>query len=75
LLHGVVCQVVGSIFMDQCLVRIPNSMSCQIGDTVVLLGRDGDAYLSADDLAALWETNSYDVVSGIRSRVPRRYLL
>jgi alanine racemase len=74
LLHATVCPVVGSVFMDQCLVQIPAGMNCQIGDTAVLLGRDGTVELTADDLAARWETNSYDVVSGIRGRVPRRYL-
>ncbi|MPZ25115.1 MAG: alanine racemase [Micromonosporaceae bacterium] len=74
LLHGARCPVVGSVFMDQCLVRVPESVPAQVGDPAVLLGQDGDAVLTADDLAERWGTNSYDVISGIRGRVPRRYV-
>jgi alanine racemase len=45
-----------------------------VGDEAVLLGQQGHAAITADDLAAKWGTNSYDVVSGIRNRVPREYV-
>lgn len=66
--------VVGSVFMDQCLIKVPRGVRCEVGDSVVLLGRQGDGEITAEDLAARWGTNNYDVVSGIRDRVPRKYL-
>ncbi len=76
LLHGVECPVVGSVFMDQCLVALPINLqsAVKLGDVAVLLGTQGDCALSADDLAERWGTNNYDVVAGIRERVPRRYV-
>jgi alanine racemase len=73
LLGGIENQVVGSVFMDQCVVRVDNSLDAAIGDTVVLLGRQLSKELSAELLAERWGTNNYDVVAGIRDRVPRIY--
>ena len=74
LLGGVESPVLGSVFMDQCVVRLPTEVTAQVGDTAVLLGSQGAMRLTAEELAARWGTNNYDVVAGIRSRVPRRYL-
>ena len=46
----------------------------QVGDVVTLIGREGDAMLTADDLAEASGTISYEVLCGISNRVPRRYL-
>lgn len=66
--------VVGSVFMDQCCFKIPESMTCNVGDTVTLLGSQGDLSITSDDIAEKWMTNNYDVVASIRNRVPRRYI-
>jgi len=71
--NGAEARVVGSVFMDQCVILVPGGVSCGVGDTAVLIGRDGSPRLSAEELAVRWKTNNYDVVAGIRSRVPRRY--
>jgi alanine racemase len=44
------------------------------GDEVVLIGDQGEARLSAEDLAAAAGTIAYEIVTGVRRRVPRRYL-
>ncbi|HZM79168.1 MAG TPA: alanine racemase [Candidatus Limnocylindrales bacterium] len=72
--NGVSADVVGSVFMDQALLRVPEKVPAKVGDTVVLLGCSGDAMLTAEAIAQRWGTNNYDVVSGIRSRVPRQYI-
>ncbi|MGH8574776.1 MAG: alanine racemase, partial [Gammaproteobacteria bacterium] len=71
LIGGVEAPVVGSVFMDQCVFVVPENVCCAVGDTAVLIGRQGAKALTADDLAERWMTNSYDVVAGIRTRVPR----
>lgn len=71
---GAPAPVVGSVFMDQALLRIPDGVRAEAGDTVVLLGRLAGAVLTAEEIADRWGTNNYDVVSGIRDRVPREYL-
>jgi alanine racemase len=66
--------VLGSVFMDQCVIRIPDGLRPSVGETAVLIGKQSAASMSAEDLAQRWGTNNYDVVAGIRSRVPRVYL-
>jgi alanine racemase len=74
-------RVVGVITMDQLMVDCgpPDGRSeadgplPTVGDEVVLVGRQGDAVLSADDWAARLGTISYEIVCGIGPRVVRRY--
>jgi alanine racemase len=44
-----------------------------VGDEVVLLGRQGEERITADDWAATLDTIPYEVVCGIGPRVPRLY--
>jgi alanine racemase len=63
----------GSISMDQAALDVDAVPNVQVGDVVTLVGRDGDAVLTADDLADAAGTISYEVLCGISNRVPRRY--
>ena len=45
----------------------------QAGDEVVLIGRQGDAEITATEVATRLDTISYEVVCDIESRIPRRY--
>lgn len=69
LIEGSRWPVVGNVCMDQCMVRV--SSFARIGDTVVLLGESDRTEITAEGLAARWHTNSYDVLAGIRARIPR----
>lgn len=44
------------------------------GDSVTLLGREGDVSLNAQEMARMAGTISYDVLCGIRARVKRVYM-
>jgi alanine racemase len=69
-----VAPVIGSVFMDQVVFRVPEDVRIRVGDPVVLLGEHGAHRITAETLAERWATNNYDVVSGIRQRIPRRYV-
>jgi alanine racemase len=43
------------------------------GDDVVLIGGQGSERITADDIAAMTGTISYEVLCGISNRVPRIY--
>jgi alanine racemase len=61
--------------MDQLMIDCDDDESVQVGDEVVLFGRDGTAELSAWDWAERLDTIAYEVVCGIAiNRVPRRYV-
>jgi alanine racemase len=45
-----------------------------IGDEVVLIGRQGDAEITATEWADRCDTIAYEIVCAISARVPRRYV-
>ncbi len=73
LVGGVARPIAGSVTMDQILVDCGDD-PVEVGDEVVLIGRQGDAVIGAEDWAELLGTIAYEIVCGISPRVPRRYL-
>jgi alanine racemase len=45
-----------------------------VGDEVVIIGRQGDEEVTADEIASLCYTISYEILCGIGPRVPRVFL-
>jgi alanine racemase len=43
------------------------------GDEVVLCGRQGEGFIGADELGNWAGTNSYEILTGLAARMPRRY--
>lgn len=75
LIHGRTAPVVGRICMDQCMVDVTDlGEEVKTGDEVVLFGRQGDACISVEEVAADIGTISYEVVCIIGKRIPRVYL-
>jgi len=73
----VLCQgqklpVVGRICMDQTMFEAAG-LDVKPGDIVTLLGKDGDNFLSVDELAQELGTINYEIVCMISARVPRVY--
>ncbi len=57
--------------MDQAMVDVTGVPAVAKGDEVVLIGRQGDVAISADEVAERLGTIPYEVVSAILARVPR----
>ncbi|MBP0977613.1 MAG: alanine racemase [Oscillospiraceae bacterium] len=72
LLKGKRCPIVGRVCMDQLMIDV-TGIDAKPGDTVTLIGRDGDDIITADELASWYGTIGYEVVCGISKRVPRIY--
>ena len=66
--------VVGRVAMDMCMVDVTAVPGVAVGDVATLLGRDGDERVDADELAALADTISWEILAGLTARVPRLYL-
>lgn len=66
--------VVGRVCMDQIMVNLDSAPEAMPGDEVVLIGKQGDVHITAEDVADAWGTINYEVVCGIGARVPRLYL-
>jgi alanine racemase len=58
--------------MDQLMLDV-GDLPVEVGDEVVLLGRQGDETVTAAEWATLVESIPYEIVCGIGPRVPRRF--
>lgn len=74
LVRGKRVPIVGSVTMDMVMVDLTDLKEVHIGDEVVLLGAQGDEFISADELAKKINTISYEVFCGVSKRVPRVYV-
>lgn len=72
LVGGIRCRQVGRICMDQCLVDVTALRgSVKLGDEVVIIGRQENEEITADELAERLGTINYEIVTNIARRVPR----
>jgi len=74
LIRGKRAPIVGRVCMDQFVVDVSAIPDVQLNDVVVLFGRQGDAEIHIDEVAAWAGTINYEVVTSILPRVPRVYL-
>jgi alanine racemase len=71
LIRGRRAPIVGRVCMDLCMVDVTDVPAAEVGDEVVLLGRQGTEVQDAHQLAGLQGTIAYDVLCAIGARVPR----
>lgn len=72
LVGGKLAPIIGNVCMDQLMIDVTGTDAAP-GDEVTLIGTDGNLSVSADDLADLIGTISYEIVCMISKRVPRVY--
>jgi alanine racemase len=73
LVQGRRVPIVGLICMDMMMVDITGVPHANVGEEVVLIGRQGDEAITADELAEQAGTIPYEILCGIGPRVPRIY--
>src|SRR5207249_8879397 len=73
LVQGRRAPIVGGIAMDAAMVDITVIPAAQLGDEVVLMGRQGDEEISVHETAKLKNSVSYDMLTSWRARLPRIY--
>ncbi|HWH53038.1 MAG TPA: alanine racemase [Gemmatimonadaceae bacterium] len=73
LLNGRRAPVAGVVTMDMTMIDV-TGISCEIGDVATLLGVDGTERITVNELADLGELSPYEVLTGLRGRLPRRYI-
>jgi alanine racemase len=67
------CPLVGTVSMDNITIDVGSEPLVRVGDVATLIGTDGAARQTAEDLANRIETINYEIVCGISARVPREY--
>jgi alanine racemase len=73
LIQGRRAPIVGLVCMDMIMVDVTDFAQLQVGETVTLIGRQGEESIWADEVADWIDTIPYEVLCGIGSRVPRLY--
>ncbi len=71
---GKMAPIIGRICMDQCMIDISSGHTIDVGDEITIIGKAGEAAITADDLAAHIGTISYEILCAIGRRVPRLYV-
>lgn len=74
IINGQYAPIVGRICMDQFMVDISEIKDVSAGDRVTLIGCQGDASVTAEEVARHAQTINYEVVCGISKRVPREVI-
>jgi alanine racemase len=70
LLAGRRIHVVGRVTMDMTMLDVTDT-DAALGDVITLLGRDGEDVITASELAGLAELSPYELLTGLRQRLPR----
>lgn len=73
MINGVLCDVVGRICMDQCMVKMPEGLTVNIEDEVLIMGDEPG--VTAEDLATRRGTINYEILCSVSRRVTRDYIL
>lgn len=66
--------IVGRVCMDQTMIDVTGIDDVHAGDVVVVMGNVLDKEISADEIAALCGTISYEILLDFSWRVPRIYI-
>ena len=73
LIRGQRCRILGNITMDMCMVDITHLPGVNVGDEVVLVGRQAGEEITLKELADLSGTIDYEICTQLNARVPRVY--
>lgn len=75
LIRGQKAPIVGRVCMDQMMVDVTDIENVTRADIVTLIGKDGDAEITVEEIAALAGTFNYEFVCDLGKRIPRSYYL
>jgi alanine racemase len=74
IVNGARAPIVGRISMDVTTVDLTRHPEARPGDVVTLIGRDGGEEIGVDEVARRCGTISYEILTGLTTRLPRVYL-
>lgn len=73
LIRGKSAPILGRVCMDQFMVDVTEINNVKQGDAVTLVGKDGDEYISVEELASMANSFNYEFICNIGKRIPRIY--
>lgn len=66
--------VLGRVCMNLTMIDVTDLEEVTVGEEVVLIGKQGNQQITADEIAALIKTINYEVVTRINPQIPKIYL-
>ena len=73
LVRGHRASIVGCVCMDLTMLDVGHIPGVDLGDEVIIFGKQGDSFITVDEIASTLNTINYEIVSTIAGRVPRLY--
>lgn len=73
LIRGQRAKILGRVCMDQFMVDVSDIQDVSLGDSVTLIGFDGNEHISAEELGELSGRFNYELVCDLNNRIPRVY--
>lgn len=73
LIKGIPAPIIGKICMDMMMVDVTDIPNPTIGEEVVLLGKQGEKEITAQDYAGWLNTIPYEIICGIGGKANRTY--
>jgi len=75
LVRGQRVPIIGRVCMDQCMIDVTNLTQVEIGDEVVLWGRQGEGMITVEEIAQKIRTINYEIVHlPDKKRVPKLFI-
>ena len=74
LVNGTAAPVRGRVCMDFTMIDVSDVADVMLGDEVVIMGRQGNACITADEIARKCGTINYEVTSSLTRRMPLQYV-
>ncbi|MFA9465863.1 MAG: alanine racemase [Velocimicrobium sp.] len=73
LINGKSAPIIGRVCMDQFMVDVTEIEGVKEGDTVTLVGRDGNEFISLEEIGVLANSFNYEAACNFGKRIPRVY--
>ncbi|MEP6902392.1 MAG: alanine racemase [Actinomycetota bacterium] len=74
LIHGNFAPIIGRISMDWTILDVSDIPKVKLEDEVVIIGKQNDLKITAEEIAKQSGTISYEITCGINRRVTRKYV-
>ncbi|WOO36329.1 alanine racemase [Anaerocolumna sp. AGMB13020] len=73
LIHGMSAPIIGRVCMDQFMVDVTDIPGVEQGDSVTLVGRDREEFISVEEVADMTYSFNYEFICNVGKRIPRIY--
>jgi alanine racemase len=71
LIGGTKCKILGRVMMNMCVADVSHLKNVKVEDEVMILGKQGKAEISAEEMAKRIDTINYEITTRISALLPR----